>query len=68
MRLRKIEDVAPEFQMNNAQLYRAIRENTFPFPAAVIRIGRQLRIDLDACERALQQQASLATSGDRERR
>ena len=55
MRLRKVEDVAPEFQMNAMQLYRSIREGTFPFPGAIVRIGRQYRIDLDACERALVQ-------------
>lgn len=57
MRLRKVEDVAPEFQMNAMQLYRAIREQTFPFPQAIVRIGRQIRIDLDACERVLQQKS-----------
>ena len=59
MRLRKVEDAAPEFQMNAMQLYRTIREQTFPFPQAIVRIGRQIRIDLDACERALQQPAEL---------
>jgi predicted DNA-binding transcriptional regulator AlpA len=68
MKLVKVEIVAPSFDMNEAQIYRAIRENTFPFPHAVVRIGRQIRIDLDACERALQQQADHPLlSGDRER-
>lgn len=33
-------------------LYRVIRENQFPFPQAIVRFGKQIRINLEAVKAA----------------
>lgn len=38
-------------------LYRVIRENQFPFPQAIVRFGKQIRINLEAVKAATGQQA-----------
>ncbi len=40
----KVGEVAPLLKMSEQAVYRAIRENQFPF--RVLRIGKQLRIQL----------------------
>ena len=41
-----VEEFAPRIAMATHAVYRAIRENQFPFP--YVRIGRQIRIDVRA--------------------
>jgi hypothetical protein len=41
---------------NEHQLYRVIRENQFPVPSAILRFGKQIRINLIAVEEAMKPQ------------
>ena len=47
LQLVKVPDaVKPLGLESDKQLYRIIRENQFPFPRAVVRFGKQIRINL----------------------
>ncbi len=45
-----------------SQVYRAIRENQFPVPHAVLRFGKQIRINLQLVEETMRQNAASSDS------
>lgn len=53
MRLLTVKEAAPVLGFNATQLWRLIRENKFPFPRAVIRFGKQIRIAVDLIEESV---------------
>lgn len=51
----KVPEAVKPLGLDNAnQLYRVIRENQFPFPQAIVRFGKQIRINLTAVEKAME--------------
>lgn len=45
---------------NDKQLYRVIREGQFPIPGAILRFGKQIRINLQLVEDTMKQESTLA--------
>ena len=61
MELLTVEQAAPALGFKPSQLYRTIRENKFAVPSAVLKFGKQIRINLAAVEAATKQPSA---SGD----
>lgn len=56
LQLVKVEDAhKPLGFKNTQQLYRVIREGQFPFPNAVVRFGKQIRINLSLIQKTMEQ-------------
>jgi hypothetical protein len=53
--LTTVDKAAPKFEMSKQGLYRAIRENQFPYPHAIIKVGKQIRINLSLIEKTMEQ-------------
>jgi excisionase family DNA binding protein len=59
-KLMTVKEAAPRLGRSEQGLYRDIREGQFPFPAAVVRFGKQIRINLDAVVKATEQPSNAA--------
>jgi excisionase family DNA binding protein len=56
MQLVTVKEAAPKLGLDKQGLYRILREGQFPFPQAVVRFGKQVRINLAAIEEATKRQ------------
>lgn len=56
-RLVTVDEAAPKLGRSRQGLYRDIRENQFPFPNAVVKFGKSLRINLSLIEKTMEQQS-----------
>ncbi|MBL8203933.1 MAG: helix-turn-helix domain-containing protein [Blastocatellia bacterium] len=61
-RLISVEEAAPKLGRSKQGLYRDIREKQFPFPGAVVKFGKTLRINLDLIEKTMEQQTGAQES------
>jgi excisionase family DNA binding protein len=56
LQLSTVDEAAPKLRRSKQGLYRDIRENQFPFPNAVVKFGKQIRINLAMVAKAMEQQ------------
>lgn len=55
MQLATVKEAAPRLGFDEPSLYRIIRENQFPVPQAILRFGKQIRINLEFVEETMRQ-------------